>query len=95
MDKFERAMKKLEEMKPDDSKDHLAKKERLCDCIKCPSYNKCAGDGRELLFCLKWKSNCITDQAGCICNTCPVAEELGLNHMYYCLQGNEKEMRRF
>jgi hypothetical protein len=95
VDRFEKYMKKMAGMGPDDSSDHLAKMEKLCYCPKCPSYDDCAGERSELLFCLKEKSNCIKDRSGCICTSCPVAEELGLNHMYYCLEGDEKEMRRF
>ncbi len=66
-----------------------------CICPDCPSYNDCAKQKGELFFCSfdSGKSDCITEEKWCICETCPVTEELGLTKIYYCIKGNENEQR--
>jgi len=70
----------------------MNKKEVLdkCICKKCPSYINC----KELVgFCLArtGKSECIKEESGCICPSCPVTEKAGLMHVYYCTRGSKKE----
>lgn len=65
-----------------------------CDCPGCPTYNSCAGDKGERVYCLGARSDsCIKegDMSGCICPGCAVQAELGLEKMYYCVYGNAKE----
>lgn len=63
----------------------------MCICSGCPSWTECGEKGG---FCLSaiGKSSCITDQKGCICPKCPVTDEMGLKHQYYCTRGSEKEL---
>jgi len=39
----------------------------------------------ELLFCAFEKSNCIHENRGCMCQTCPVHKKYALNNEDYCL----------
>ena len=39
----------------------------------------------ELMFCSFGKSKCIAEEKGCICTSCAVHKENGLEKMYYCL----------
>jgi len=39
----------------------------------------------ELLFCAIEKSNCIHENRGCHCQTCPVHKKYALNNEDYCL----------
>ncbi|MBN2251372.1 MAG: DUF2769 domain-containing protein [Candidatus Altiarchaeota archaeon] len=73
----------------------LAEKKRLCICSKCPSYNECAKEGMEGLFCATGKStSCINEEKGCLCGGCPVYSMTGLSSGYYCTRGSEKEQRK-
>lgn len=64
--------------KIEDSKENRNK----CGCPYCPSYpHDCSGD---VLFCANGKSRCDIKPEGCICNTCPIYYEYGLNGIYYC-----------
>ncbi len=66
-----------------------------CICAhECPTYNTCASDAKELLYCVYGKSfRCLTDDLGCICPACPVIEELGLVNLTFCLLGSEADQR--
>lgn len=44
----------------------------------------------EGMFCAFGKSNCITDEKGCVCPTCEVYKENELDKSYYCLVLNGK-----
>ncbi|UCG37560.1 MAG: DUF2769 domain-containing protein [Candidatus Bathyarchaeota archaeon] len=69
-------------------------KKKLCICRDCPSYNECAKESNELLYCAIGKSpKCITGEVGCICPGCPVTEQMGLKSEYFCTRGSEKEQR--
>jgi hypothetical protein len=62
----------------------------MCICPSCPSWVECDEDGG---FCLVniGKSECISEEKGCVCGKCPVTEELGLKHGFYCTRGSEEE----
>ncbi len=62
----------------------------MCICKQCPSFMEC---GESIGYCFPTigKSNCIKDEKGCICGSCPVTTQLGLKHDYYCTRGSEKE----
>ena len=65
-----------------------------CICAECPTYNACAGDAKELLYCVYGQSfRCITEDLGCICPSCPVVEEIGLINLTFCLLGSESSQR--
>ncbi len=66
----------------------------LCICPTCPTYNECAKDNEELLYCVSGRSiTCITKESGCICPACKIAENLGLTKDYFCVYGTEKKQR--
>ncbi len=95
MDEFEKMIGNLEKLPPEKKKSEVERMKGLCICPDCPTYNVCAGEKRELLYCILGKSpSCIEDELGCICPDCPVAAEADLVNLYYCTQGSEQEMRR-
>lgn len=94
MDKFEQMMQKIEQMSSEESKEALDEKRKQCICPQCPTYNECAGNNDELLYCAQGKSHeCITEEKECICPTCPVTSDMGLTKMFFCTKGTEKEQR--
>jgi len=93
-DKFEEMMEKMSGLSEEERMKSMEDKKGMCTCINCPSYNECAKEGTELLFCAKGKSpSCITDEKGCICPSCPITPMMGLKNGYYCTKGSEKEIR--
>jgi Protein of unknown function (DUF2769) len=66
-----------------------------CICPDCPTYTDCAKQRGESFFCAlnAGRSDCITEENWCICETCPVTERIGLTKIYYCIKGNESEQR--
>lgn len=52
-----------------------------CHCSFCPSNLNCE---RGLLYCAKGRSDCEIEIKGCLCNTCPIYFEYGLESLYYC-----------
>jgi len=92
MDKFEEMLNELEEMSEEDKNKLLDTMKKDCMCPICPSYNECAKEAEELLFCVVGKSkNCITKERGCMCPTCPFAHEYGIGVKYnlYCTRDCE------
>ncbi len=65
-----------------------------CSCPNCPSYNACAKEKTEALYCAGevGKSTCAYEKSGCICGACPVHEEFSLESGYYCVQGSADEV---
>lgn len=65
-----------------------------CTCPGCPTYTRCAKNGKELLFCSTGKSFlCISGEKKCICPACPIAGEYGLKYTLFCTRGSEKAQR--
>ena len=63
-------------------------------CPGCPTYTNCARDVQELLYCVVGRSaRCITEDLGCICPSCPVTAEIGLEHLTFCILGSEAAQR--
>jgi hypothetical protein len=64
----------------------------LCICKMCPSYVKC---DEEIAYCLaiSGKSTCIAVEQGCLCPSCPVLEQEGFQHVFYCTRGSETGQR--
>jgi hypothetical protein len=62
----------------------------LCLCRMCPSFVAC---NEEIAFCLSatGKSACIREEKGCLCPGCPVLDEEGFRHVYYCTRGSETD----
>ncbi|MCW4034517.1 MAG: DUF2769 domain-containing protein, partial [Candidatus Bathyarchaeota archaeon] len=66
----------------------------LCICPDCPTYNECAQQNKELMYCVLGASaTCITKESGCICPACPLTEKLGLLHDYFCVRGTESQQK--
>lgn len=66
----------------------------LCICGGCPSYNACAKEKSEALYCsLGASPACIIKASVCICAGCPVTPKMGLKNQYFCTKGSEKEQR--
>ncbi len=93
MDKFMEMMQKMMAMSDADRKMMMEKNKAMCTCGKCPTYDECARDKKEALFCAVGKSSCTLSSKACICPTCPVTPVMGLTKGYYCLSGSEKEQR--
>jgi len=67
---------------------------RQCICPDCPTYNECARDGKEFLYCIYGRSfSCVTEDLGCICPGCPLIMDLGLLNLTFCLLGSEQSQR--
>jgi len=94
MDKFEETMLSMVGMTPAEMADAMEKAKTRCTCPGCPTYTRCAKNGKELLFCATGKSfMCISDEKGCICPTCPITGEFGLKYTLFCTKGSEKAQR--
>ncbi|MBM4240309.1 MAG: DUF2769 domain-containing protein [Euryarchaeota archaeon] len=97
MDKFEEIFNQLMEMLEEEKKEKIEELEGDCVCPICPSYNQCAKDSDEKLFCIIGKSEpCITNERGCMCPTCPLAAKfgIGVKYNFYCTRGSEIEHRK-
>lgn len=65
-----------------------------CKCPACPSYNNCAKEKSETLYCAEeiGKSECQYQMNGCLCGSCPVHQGNSLKNGYYCLHGSAAEI---
>jgi hypothetical protein len=65
-----------------------------CSCLSCPSYNECAKDKLEKLYCASevGRSACKYKMNGCICGSCQVHKDNNLANGYYCLNGSAVEI---
>lgn len=96
MDEFEKLLEELSQMSDEDRARKTKELEGDCVCPTCPTYNDCAKEQGEDIFCIIGKSKeCITVTLGCLCPTCPLAQKYGIGLMYnfYCNNGSEKEQR--
>jgi hypothetical protein len=94
MDIFEQWLNNSWEKSAKDRKNLMNEKRSACFCPACPSYNRCAREHHELLYCITGKSMlCISEDSGCTCRNCPVMTELGLIHHDFCLKGGEAAQR--
>lgn len=94
MDKFEQAMQQMAKMSKEEMNAWVESSKKVCICPGCPTYNDCARDAKELLYCALGKSmNCMVRGVTCICPDCPVTEQLDLRYNFYCLRGTEKTLR--
>jgi hypothetical protein len=67
---------------------------KMCTCPSCPTFNDCAKNAMETMFCMHGTSfHCIKEVKGCKCPTCPVTKQAGLTHSAFCVMGNEKSQR--
>ena len=96
MDKFEEKMNELNQMSDEDKTSTLNQMNEDCICPICPTYNECAKEADELLFCVTGTSEaCINKEMGCMCPTCPFAQEyqIGVKYNFYCTRDTELEQR--
>jgi hypothetical protein len=95
MDKFEELIDHLNQLSDEKRELRIKELEDDCVCPICPTFNQCAGEAEENIFCISGKSICIETEKGCICPTCPFALEyrLGVLHNFYCRQGGELNQR--
>ena len=87
MDKFEQLIHDVLDMSESDQKKAIASYKDSCICQTFATYNKCASDVNEKLFCGNGKSvDCITEPRGCECPTCQLAQSLdvGVINNTYC-----------
>jgi hypothetical protein len=96
MDKFEQKIQEVMEMSESDRNNAIETFKASCICPTCATYNECAADTNEKLFCVTGKSvDCISELKGCECPVCPLAQSLdvGVINNTYCLNGSEMEQR--
>ena len=72
--------------------DKLAYVMENCICPQCPSWIPEASEKGEGGYCATGMSECIVEEAGCVCPDCPVTEEMDLEWGYYCTRGSAEEM---
>ncbi|MFA6096520.1 MAG: DUF2769 domain-containing protein [Candidatus Paceibacterota bacterium] len=65
-----------------------------CLCANCPTYNDCAREKKEILFCSQanGKGTCAYKMQGCICPVCVVYKKNGLDASFYCIYGSADEI---
>jgi hypothetical protein len=94
MDLFEQWFEQSWQMKLPAKKAIMEEKRAACACSTCPSYNRCAAQSKELVYCITGKSPlCISLDNGCSCRNCSVISDLGLKYHDFCLKGSEAAQR--
>lgn len=94
MNKFEQMMQQMSKLSEKDRGKKIDDLKKLCICEGCPTYNECAGNENELLYCVLGKSpNCIVKEVTCLCPDCPITEQLGLKNQFFCTRGSERDQR--
>lgn len=97
MDSFEELIKELEQLSMDDRNLKIKELEEDCVCPICPTFNQCAKEAQENIFCLRGKSKeCIGKERGCICPTCPfgIRYKIGVIYNFFCLNGPQTEQQK-
>ncbi|MCX9082089.1 MAG: DUF2769 domain-containing protein [Candidatus Methanoperedens sp.] len=94
MDKYEASVAQIMKMGDKEREEMVAIRKKLCICGRCPTYNDCAQEKKEIWYCALGKSpECIKGKMGCICPKCPIFEDMGLKKSYFCVRGSEREQR--
>ena len=95
MDTFEQFAQKLMKMPLIARIDALKAERAKCSCMNCPTYTECAEKLDQGFFCFTGMSIiCIDREVECICPTCQVPKDTGLQHTaFYCTRGDEKARR--
>ncbi|MCE5215340.1 MAG: DUF2769 domain-containing protein [Methanobacterium sp.] len=96
MDQFEELINQLNDLSENDKEEEIKKLQKDCVCPICPTYDQCAKDKSEIIFCITGKSSCIEQEKGCMCPTCPFASKykIGVLHNFYCIRGRDLEQRK-
>lgn len=56
-----------------------------CICHKCPTYNNCTRESKELLYCLVGSSDCPIHKRKCLCPIhCPIYKKYNFKNSFYC-----------
>lgn len=66
--------------------------QKKCFCPNCPTFDTCAKEKNERLYCAAGKTACDLKMKGCLCGACPVHAENNLQSGYYCLKGLADEI---
>ena len=94
MDAFEQWLDLLWQKNLKERKRFSDEKRAACACPSCHTYNRCAHDISELLYCISGKSMlCISEYHGCTCKNCPVMREMELKYHDFCMNGGEAAQR--
>jgi len=56
MNKFEESMKAMSRMSAEEQKKILEAEKAKCICPTCPTYNNCAKNAKEMMFCWTGRS---------------------------------------
>jgi len=84
------SMSKMEGLSEEEFDRWMMSKMDVCQCLDCSTHNECAKRSGERLFCVAARSPmCIEKRLGCLCEECPVFQELGMKQGYHCLTGPE------
>jgi hypothetical protein len=62
----------------------IDKNAERCLCPDCPTHNECMKSNKEKFFCSLGNTECDIEKHGCLCGSCPVWDEYGLDAWYYC-----------
>ena len=94
MDKFEKSMIGFKKLSSEEQRKSMIEGMNLCICSDCPTYNDCAKNAMEGLFCAHGTSfHCILQEKDCICPSCPITEQYGLTRNFFCTRGAEATQR--
>ena len=93
-DPFVTMMKTVRALPREKVAERMGELAKMCTCPQCPTYNECAKNAGEGLFCAHGTSfHCITEPKSCICPGCPVTKQAGLKHQAFCVMGSEMAQR--
>ncbi len=94
MDKFDETMQAMAKMSVEEKTKKVGELMNMCICPTCPTYNNCAKNNKEGLYCALGKSfMCISSEKGCLCPTCPVKAQMQLKNQSFCTRGQEAAQR--
>jgi hypothetical protein len=94
MDKFEKTMELLAGASEKERSKFVFENRHLCVCHTCRTYNECAMNAKEALYCMTGESpTCIKEKKICACSRCPVHFSYGLTKYFSCLRGAEIDQR--
>jgi hypothetical protein len=94
MDKFEQKVMSFSKLSSKEQMQILKDDTGSCICPDCPTYNDCAKDSTEGLFCAHGSSfHCISLEKDCFCPSCPITEQYGLTRNFFCIRGSEAAQR--
>lgn len=95
MSAYDRMRQEIDSKRGEDREAEIDGLRAECICPDCPTYNKCAEEAGDVLYCFLGKGKgCMADELGCNCPDCPVAAQAELGNIYYCINGSETEIRK-